>query len=364
MPLTATRSRATRRKHACAPIGRTGRPTSPRAGCRAFTLIELLVVIAIIAVLVALLLPAVQQAREAARRSQCKNNLKQLGLALHNYHDTLNILPPGVMGAPGTDKGSLWGWGTMILPYLDQAPLYNSLSSFPNGKSSYTGLPASGFNAAMTSFTPPNLLLQSVLPIFRCPSDVGADLVNVPPGGLNGSRRDNTNQFGRANYAAVVGSTYDPSSGLLVGNGAFGESSSIRFRDFTDGLSNTFLVGERRSPGQTAGLYTGGDTIWCGANDDEGPYIEWQGFATTLGLCDQNDPPNFKTPTPPTLGTINTVQPYTAFSSLHAGGLQFLMGDGAVRFVSENISSGPANTLGSTYQNLAGRNDGQVLGAF
>src|SRR4051812_6730319 len=97
----------------------------PKTFKRGFTLIELLVVIAIIAVLIALLLPAVQQAREAARRSQCKNNLKQIGLALHNYHDTANTLPPGWIGDPtGSNAGNRWGWGTMILPYLDQAPLY------------------------------------------------------------------------------------------------------------------------------------------------------------------------------------------------------------------------------------------------
>src|SRR6188472_548040 len=102
---------------------------------RGFTLIELLVVIAIIAILIALLLPAVQQAREAARRSQCKNNLKQLGLALHNYHDTSNTLPPGWIAVPtmsGNTNASApcWGWGTMILPGLDQAPLYSSMQNF------------------------------------------------------------------------------------------------------------------------------------------------------------------------------------------------------------------------------------------
>ncbi len=331
---------------------------------RGFTLIELLVVIAIIAVLIALLLPAVQQAREAARRTQCKSSLKQIGLALHNYHDTARILPPGMFGAPGTADGSLWGWGTMILPQIDQAPLYNQLSGFPNGTSHFTGQPASGFGAAMTSFNPPCALLQTNLPVFRCPSDTGANLVVIPAGGLNGSRPDNTTQFGRANYAGVVGSTYDPSSGLLIGNGAFGESICTGFRDFTDGLSNTFLVGERRSPGMVAGMYTGGDTIWAGANDDEGPYIDWQGFAVTLGVCDLWDKINVKTAAPPGVGTIANNQPYTAFSSQHIGGAHFLMGDGSVRFISDNIATGPPNAPGSTYQNLAGRNDGQVLGDF
>src|SRR6516165_918939 len=95
---------------------------------RGFTLIELLVVIAIIAILIALLLPAVQQAREAARRTQCKNNLKQMGIALHSYHETANTFPMGMSGWPGTQFGELWGWGTMILPYLDQGTLYNGIA--------------------------------------------------------------------------------------------------------------------------------------------------------------------------------------------------------------------------------------------
>lgn len=329
-----------------------------------FTLIELLVVIAIIAVLIALLLPAVQQAREAARRTQCKSSLKQIGLAMHNYHDTAGTLPPGMFGAPGTADGSCWGWGTMILPQIDQAPLYNQLSTAPNGKSHFTGLPAIGFGAAMSSFSPPLTLLQTNLPVFRCASDGGAATVTIPPGGLNGSRADSTTQFGRANYAGVVGSTYDPSSGLLVGNGAFGESICNNFSSFSDGLSNTFLVGERRSPGMTAGMYTGGDTIWAGANDDEGPYIDWQGFAVTLGVCDVWDKLNLRTATPPGVGTINNNQPYTAFSSYHVGGGHFLMGDGSVRFISDNIATGAPNSPGSTYQNLAGRNDAQVIGDF
>src|SRR5690606_38278365 len=126
------------------------------------TLIELLVVIAIIGVLVALLLPAVQQAREAARRSQCKNNLKQIGLALHNYHDTFNILPvenplcPDAAGPPVGNKR--WGWIPMILPYMDQAALYNS------------------FNFNIASWQDTNFqYLQKVYPAFLCPSDPLAD---------------------------------------------------------------------------------------------------------------------------------------------------------------------------------------------
>ena len=326
-----------------------------------FTLIELLVVIAIIAVLIALLLPAVQQAREAARRTQCKNNLKQFGIALHSYHDTMNTFPMGTSGWPYDLVGTLWGWGTMILPYLDQAPLYNGVATSPGGTSPRLNLPATGFNAVMASFNPTNPLLQTNLPVYRCPSDSGLPTVTIPPGGLNGSIRQNTYIYGRSNYPGVIGATYSLGGGLLAPDGAFGESSSIRIRDFLDGTSNTFLVGERRSPGTVNGNYVGGDTIWCGANDDVSPQSDWQGFAIHLGMCDPGNPLNARTSNPPS--AINASS-YTAFGSQHTGGAHFLMADGSVRFISENIASGPPNKPGSTYQNLANRADGQVIGEF
>src|SRR5665213_792890 len=139
---------------------------------KGFTLIELLVVIAIIAVLIALLLPAVQQAREAARRTQCKNNLKQLGLALHNYHDiTSNTFPPGYIDVNPQGVLLLWGWGTMILPQIDQAPLYNVLTSPATVPNINTGL-ASATPATVTPNT-----VQTVIRAFRCPSDNGSDVI-------------------------------------------------------------------------------------------------------------------------------------------------------------------------------------------
>ena len=136
---------------------------------RGFTLIELLVVISIIAVLIALLLPAVQQAREAARRSQCKNNIKQMGLAFHNYHDVFNTFPPAWISgsATGPTNGSTtetgcWGWGAMLLPHLDQAPLYNVVQPGPLTLSQ--NLAAGGAQAAA---------LKTPLAAFRCASDVG-----------------------------------------------------------------------------------------------------------------------------------------------------------------------------------------------
>src|SRR5262245_45950852 len=141
---------------------------SMRSRRPAFTLIELLVVIAIIAVLIALLLPAVQQAREAARRTQCKNNLKQIGLAYHNYHDTHNCLPPQGETNGFVDSASMnvtpkpvWGWSTYVLPFIDQAPLFNQLNPGP------TSLTA----AVQSNTLYP--LVQTMLPVYRCPSDTG-----------------------------------------------------------------------------------------------------------------------------------------------------------------------------------------------
>src|SRR5690349_1013832 len=157
---------------------------------KAFTLIELLVVIAIIGILVALLLPAVQQAREAARRTQCKNHLKQIGLALHNYHDkTSNTFPCGYMGQtniPGPTQGQLanfsgWGWMAMLLPEFDQSPLYNQLSStavLPNF--------SSGVITVFTSPISPGTV-TTVIPGFRCPTDVGDALMSSTDNGVGGS---------------------------------------------------------------------------------------------------------------------------------------------------------------------------------
>jgi len=325
---------------------------------RGFTLIELLVVIAIIAILVGLILPAVQQAREAARRTQCRNNLKQIGLAMHNYHGTQNALPLGYGGYPFTNQGNLWGWGTMILPMLDASPLYDQLRSSPGGMNGF-GVPKLGFEAVMTSFNPPNALVQTNLPAFRCPSDSNLQPVTIPAGGINGCMPGSTSSFGRSNYPGVIGATYGNSNGLMTGDGSFYESSLRRFVHYRDGLSNTFLVGERRSPELLNGKYTGGDTIWAGSADDNFP--DWQGFSMHLGACDQASPLNQKTTTAPS-GASG--QPFIAFSSLHSGGAFFLMGDGSVRFVSDSIASGPPATPGSTYQNLASIADSQAIGDF
>ncbi|WP_339730432.1 DUF1559 domain-containing protein, partial [uncultured Gimesia sp.] len=195
-----------------------------------FTLIELLVVISIIAILIALLLPAVQQAREAARRSTCKNNLKQIGLAMHNYNDAHSTFPPGGLG------NDLWstedfasnriGWPQMILPFLDQAPLYNQISPYINTTNSGGKLmPWKGWPGT-----------TSPLPMLMCPSDPGSGKVALYPGlGFQG------------NYLACAGSTTFTADAAHVGqnlNGMFYQISRTRMRDITDGSSNTLMVSE------------------------------------------------------------------------------------------------------------------------
>jgi prepilin-type N-terminal cleavage/methylation domain-containing protein len=323
---------------------------------RAFTLIELLVVIAIIAVLIALLLPAVQQAREAARRSQCKNNIKQLGLALHNYHDTANTLPPGyISNAVNTTTGG-WAWSVMLLPGLDQGPLYNQISS-----TVYS--PYTGFGGAVTAFPAPTASfsgIQTTLAALRCPSDTGSAAVTPATPGL-------TPTWGRNNYLASFG----PSLGIAWGPsaistlaspllttgvspnpvynpaGAFYVNSRRNFSAFSDGLSNTILVGERRSAGTQSSVAVGGEGVWAGTTD--------QGFiGNSLIMGEMLSSINT---TAGTLNTAGTVNHQSGFSSLHVGGAHFLLGDGAVRFISENINA-------PTYAYLGAISDSQVIGEF
>lgn len=337
---------------------------------RGFTLIELLVVIAIIGVLVALLLPAIQQAREAARRSQCKNNLKQIGLALHNYHDTNRTLPPGwisgntSVSATGT-RG--WGWGTMILPFLDQNPLYQQLSMLTG--QNMTGA-ALGFNAFLPTMVAPNIL-QTPLAMFKCPSDPGTEILTVSAAAplsngysITSTPAAVTTMFGRSNYPGVMGARLMigppptiPTVGNGYGNGAFSQNSMQKFRTFIDGLSNSFLVGERRSPGTIGSHWVGGDGIWAGIGDE----VSFQGIALHVGDCAYGNKLNFKSTVAPTL---TSSIPYSGFGSAHPGGAHFLLGDGSVRFISETIAQGPMNTVGSTYQNLATITDGIPLGDF
>ena len=322
-----------------------------------FTLIELLVVIAIIAILIALLLPAGQQAREAARRSQCRNNLKQLGLALHNYHDNYLTFPPGWIGQNPTASLSLnYGWGTMILPYADQAPLYNVLStSFSLGYPTPT-------NPALTTLNTAGIpaALRSIVPGFRCPSDVGGPLIdNASVRTVGTTDEPMASAFSRSNYPGVAGWIVDAAAtannggrGLGWSNpattatyrGSFGENSRRNLRDFTDGTTNTVMVGERQSPVAIAATDFGHAT-WVGAINR----TNQAGQATCLG--DMQNAPNF--------GSVagNNRPNSSGFGSMHVGGCHFLLGDGSVKFVSENIDL-------TLYRNLSTISDGVPIGEF
>ena len=307
-----------------------------------FTLIELLVVIAIIAVLIALLLPAVQQAREAARRSQCKNNLKQIGLAIHNYHDITGRIPPCGIDTSGAGItcgfDTVWPWSVMLLPSLDQAPLYNSIAG-TTGSKTVGGAALVGFSAYSGSFPNPGILSTS-LAVYRCPSDSGGPTVNTTDICGYGAKT-----YGRSNYSAVEGSNVNPLNTLFADNGAIPAYNTTtyiincrKFAEITDGLSNTFLVGEKRSAGTVNGLNIGFDGHWAAFNDT---------IRRVSSQCQPNDPLNFK----------SSGDASEAFSSVHVGGAHFLMGDGAVKFISENINI-------TTYGNLAAISDGNVIGDF
>lgn len=297
----------------------------------AFTLIELLVVIAIIAVLIALLLPAVQQAREASRRSSCKNNLKQLGLALHTYHDTHRVFPPGSVGDGGTAAAPVpaFGWGTMLLPYLDQGPLYSALNPGPS--------------TMQQAFVSNLQLLKTGLNVFLCPSDVG--------GNLNSDRQFTKPVAGQS--IPISKSNYPGNGGNAGGTGLFAVNSNIRIRDITDGTSATLAIGERARTTTTgtqqnlcfAALWTGQST----ESGNVGGEALW-GF-TLYRMTDG-------------LAITTTPLPNQAFSSAHQGGAHFLLCDGAVRFISDNISWKESGQPFQTYNKLGDRADGQTVGDF
>ncbi|WP_437185519.1 DUF1559 domain-containing protein [Planctomicrobium sp. SH668] len=320
---------------------------------KGFTLIELLVVIAIIAVLIALLLPAVQQAREAARRSQCKNNIKQLGLALHNYHDTFNVFPY----AAANDGFANWGASptknakgfVSLLPYFDQQALFNQYNhDFAYGTHNQGGGTIAGGTDPATNT---NLnLSKNILSVLLCPSDAGSPTEADGSGfygcGVVGSARssyqfsvrldgwisDTTNQLWSREPAAE--------------RAMFGMNSNSRIRDVTDGTSNSVAFSET-----TLEVYDGKTGNWaCSSHVGVGVNFGGDEGISNWRCCWWTSPPWIS-------NTPNTNGANSRPGSGHVGGCHVLLGDGSVRFVSQNIDR-------NTRIYLSRIADGQVLGEF
>lgn len=304
---------------------------------RGFTLIELLVVIAIIAILIALLLPAVQQAREAARRSQCRNNLKQLGLALHNYHDVFGVFPYRV-GGPSARVSSLLNGHISMFPYIDQAPLFNQISQ---------GLENPDLAVPPTSIADSNFLpFREQVPMLLCPSDTASmETIAVH------------------NYSFSSGDSIEVPNGWAQTRGLFGGRFCYRMRDIRDGSSNTIAMAERaRLPNDQnpSDRDVVAATRLNVAGLDQNPSIclaeaagatlypagaAIRGLAGTRGSSGLPARASFNTVLPPNSpsckdGTSDGGWGIYSVSSRHTGGAHVLMADGAVRFVSENIDAG------------------------
>jgi prepilin-type N-terminal cleavage/methylation domain-containing protein/prepilin-type processing-associated H-X9-DG protein len=307
------------------------RSPSGRKRSRGFTLIELLVVIAIIAILIGLLLPAVQKVREAAARAKCQNNLKQVGIALHAFHDVAGALPPGISTAipPGhTPNWDRRGWQAFILAYLEQTALHQSMEAKAATKTNYT-ITFAGF--------------EIPIPTLQCPSDPNSPKTVTVPGNPQGAH---------GNYAACAGNTYY--NAVAEGrnlNGMFFSSSRVRLTDVTDGTSNTFMLAE---------LVVVPDT--SSAHDLRGRYNNAIHGGTWFSAL---NPPNTTVADQvqggycvPLAGRAPCASPvnYGNFArSYHTGGVNVVFGDGSGRFVRNAVDA-------AVYRGFGSRNGNDVPG--
>ena len=350
---------------------KSNRPAGRRRS--AFTLVELLVVIAIIGILIALLLPAVQAAREAARRSQCTNNLKQLSLALHNYHDIHKCFPPGyITDGPNNRE---WGWSTFILPFVEEKPLHDALDINSWRLQDVT-------SGAATNVDP--TLLQTPIEAFICPS------AQSEPQNMIKIRRQEAGPWGTSNYPGVVGLctigtdttgadrtdrfNNVENSGVLIPSTTGRDDWAVKFAEISDGTSNTFAVGERSY--QTSATNQCGAANWPGVNQARPEGGRGASWALGFVYVRLNSPQGADGVLPPTLTAgVPEVGCERGFSSNHPDGAVFGLCDGSARFVSDLIefnlwdaagAQGTANIdatiLGNHWRNY--QNNGSADDAF
>lgn len=325
-----------------------------------FTLIELLVVIAIIAVLIALLLPAVQQAREAARRSQCKNNLKQMGLALHNYHDVFQSFPIGSMGTAAGGFGQSFWIG--LMPYVDQAPFFNQW----NASGLFTGYVNHPSSVASNGA----LLSGKVFSFVACPSDpqnaLSGPLVMAPGGAMISSYAGIAGAIGNfgtyVDARSTAGSTSNcgGACGPVNSAGFFIATSHTRIGDLTDGTTNVIAIGEQSDYLIDTVSGTRYDGRAGGGNFGLGFTMGTAGFSPgserQFGLTSINFPVGSKKFAVLTGVPVNGAA-NTPIQSIHVGGAHILLGDGSVRFISDSLNY-------DTLRALCVRDDGIVVGEF
>jgi prepilin-type N-terminal cleavage/methylation domain-containing protein/prepilin-type processing-associated H-X9-DG protein len=335
-------------------------------GRQGFTLVELLVVIAIIGILIALLLPAVQAAREAARRMQCTNNLKQLALGTHNFADTYGEIVPGIKRADGTQQAgwaeAQWGWGALLLPYIEQQAMYDQLNLGDLDNSA---------NWLFNAINDPVIvsLVQTPISAYICPSSPMPELnEGCTENGANMRVLRNNSTTVLAASSSYVGNCGHRShprwdrryatGTILPGGRSYNKShAKIKFSSVSDGLSNTIFFGERawELKANDGTLVVAGAAVWAGtrkASDDTGGWIN-SGLGNTMSAA------RFK---------INEASGQSvdhcrrSFSSAHPGGANFAFGDGSVHFLSETIehTTKTYTAIGgeSTFDWLLHRKDG------